>query len=46
MLGRPDLTEALPGMAALVSAVAGATMGPGRLLREIGATIAELEGES
>ena len=46
VLGRPDPTEALPGMAALVSAVAGATMGPGRLLREIGATIAELEGES
>lgn len=42
--GRPDVAEALPGMSALVSAVAGRTIGPGRLLREIGGTIAELEG--
>lgn len=41
--GRPDPSEALPGMAALVSAVAGASLGPGRLLRDIGATIAVLE---
>jgi hypothetical protein len=29
-------SEALPGMAALVSAVAGRPIGPGRLLRDIG----------
>lgn len=43
--GRPDSTEALPGVSALVSAVAGATIGPGRLLRDIGATIDAFEGE-
>ena len=32
--------EALPGMAALVSAVAGRPMGPGRLLRDIGDDLA------
>jgi len=32
--------EALPGMAALVSAVAGRPLGPGRLLREIGDDVA------
>lgn len=41
--GRPDPEEALPGMSALVSAVAGRTIGPGRLLRDIGSTIAALE---
>ena len=40
--GRPGPTEALPGMSALVSAVAGRTIGPGSLLRDIGATIAHL----
>lgn len=44
--GRPDAGEALPGMSALVSAVAGRTVGPGRLLRDIGATIAALGGPS
>ncbi len=38
--GAPDPTEALPGMSALVSAVAGRTIGPGRLIRDMGATIA------
>lgn len=38
----PD--EALPGMSALVSAVAGRTIGPGRLLRDIGATIEGMGG--
>lgn len=38
--GRPDPHEALPGMAALVSAVAGRTIGPGSLIRDIGADIA------
>ena len=33
-------------MSALVSAAAGATIGPGRLLRDIGATIAAFEGET
>ena len=48
--GRPDDTEALPGLSALVSAVAGRTIGPGRLLRdiglEIGHSIGSLEGAS
>lgn len=34
--GRPDASEALPGLSALVSAVAGRTIGPGRLIRDIG----------
>lgn len=38
--GRPDAAEALPGMSALVSAVAGRTIGPGTLIRDIGADIA------
>lgn len=42
--GRAEPDEALPGMANLVSAVAGRTIGPGRLLRHIGREIAELEG--
>lgn len=42
--GRPDATEALPGLSALVSAVAGRTIGPGRLLRDIGAAIGESIG--
>nr|WP_156610530.1 hypothetical protein [Auraticoccus cholistanensis] len=37
--GRPEPEEALPGMSALVSAVAGRTIGPGRVLRELGADI-------
>ncbi|MFP5417356.1 MAG: hypothetical protein ACLGHZ_10895, partial [Actinomycetes bacterium] len=41
--GNPDAAEALPGMSTLVSAVAGRTVGPGRLLRDIGATIAALD---
>ena len=44
--GRPDPSEALPGLSALVSAVAGVTIGPGRLLRDIGATIGLIEGGS
>ena len=39
--GRPDAAEALPGLSALVSAVAGRTIGPGRLLRGIGSAIGE-----
>lgn len=39
VLGDPDPSEALPGMSALVSAVAGRTIGPGRLIRDIGADI-------
>lgn len=42
--GRAEAREALPGMSNLVSAVAGRTVGPGRLLRNIGREIAELEG--
>ena len=38
--GRPDPAEALPGMSAVVSAVAGRTIGPGTLIRDIGADIA------
>lgn len=34
--GRPDTGEALPGMSALVSAVAGRTIGPGTVIRDIG----------
>lgn len=37
-------TEALPGMATLVSAVAGQPVGPGRLIHDIGADIARLLG--
>ncbi|MFT3876891.1 MAG: hypothetical protein QM708_10790 [Propioniciclava sp.] len=44
VVGRPEPTEALPGMADLVSAVAGRPLGPGRLLRTIGAEIAALKG--
>lgn len=40
--GRPDTHEALPGMSALVSAVAGRTIGPGSLIRDIGADIEAL----
>ena len=39
-LGAPDPAEALPGMSALVSAVAGRTVGPGTLIRDIGADVA------
>lgn len=39
--GRPEPGEALPGMSALVSAVAGRTIGPGTLIRDIGADAAE-----
>lgn len=34
--GAPEPREALPGMSALVSAVAGRTIGPGRVIRDIG----------
>lgn len=34
--GRPDPDEALPGISALVSAVAGRTIGPGTVIRDIG----------
>ena len=37
---RPPADEALPGMSALVSAVAGLPVGPGRLLRDIGDDVA------
>lgn len=37
--GAPDPTEALPGMSLLVSAVAGRTVGPGTLIRSIGADV-------
>lgn len=39
-LGRAAADEALPGMSALVSAVAGHPVGPGRLLRAIGDDVA------
>jgi len=39
-VGAPEPNEALPGMSSLVSAVAGTTVGPGTLIREIGADIA------
>ncbi len=38
--GAPAAHEALPGMSALVSAVAGRTIGPGRVIRDIGADVA------
>lgn len=44
-LGAPEADEALPGMSALVSAVAGRTVGPGTLIREIGADIADALAE-
>jgi len=37
--GAPEAGEALPGMSALVSAVAGTTLGPGRLIRGIGSEV-------
>lgn len=45
VLGAPEPGEALPGMSALVSAVAGRTIGPGTLIREIGADIAAVLAE-
>jgi len=42
--GAPEPDEALPGMSALVSAVAGRTIGPGRLIRDIGTDIAAAVG--
>jgi len=39
-LGAPEPGEPLPGMSALVSAVAGRSVGPGTLIRQIGADIA------
>lgn len=42
--GEPEADEALPGMSALVSAVAGRTIGPGRLIRSIGADVAGIMG--
>nr|NLI50015.1 hypothetical protein [Propionibacterium sp.] len=44
VLGAPEPDEALPGMSALVSAVAGRTIGPGRLIRSIGADISATVG--
>lgn len=44
--GRPGPDEALPGMSALVSAVAGRPIGPGTVIRELGADVrAALEEE-
>ena len=40
LTGRAPEHEALPGLSALVSAVAGRPMGPGRLLRDIGSDVA------
>ncbi|HEY5822335.1 MAG TPA: hypothetical protein VIT20_10190 [Propionibacteriaceae bacterium] len=40
LVSRPSPHEALPGMSALVSAVAGRPMGPGRLLHDIGHDVA------
>jgi hypothetical protein len=37
---RTPMGEALPGLSALVSAVAGRPVGPGRLLRDIGEDVA------
>jgi hypothetical protein len=44
-LGNPEPVEALPGLSHLVSAVAGSTIGPGTLIRDIGADIAEALAE-
>lgn len=44
-LGAPEPGEALPGISALVSAVAGCTIGPGRLIRAIGADIEDTLAE-
>lgn len=38
--GRPEANEALPGMADLVSAVAGQPLGPGTIIRGIGTDVA------
>lgn len=43
--GAPPPDEALPGMSALVSAVAGRTIGPGRVIRSIGDEIVALLDE-
>ncbi len=43
--GAPEPGEALPGMSALVSAVAGRTVGPGTLIRDIGDDIAQALAE-
>lgn len=42
--GAPEASEALPGMSVLVSAVAGRTIGPGRVIRDIGADAARALG--
>lgn len=39
VVGAPEADEALPGMSMLVSAIAGQTIGPGHLIRDIGADI-------
>lgn len=39
-LGAPEPGEALPGLSQLVSAVAGRTVGPGTLIRDIGSDLA------
>lgn len=44
LVSRPARPEALPGMSALVSAVAGRPVGPGRLLRDIGHDVARALG--
>ncbi|MCW3158909.1 hypothetical protein [Micropruina sonneratiae] len=38
-LGAPERSEALPGLSDLISAVAGRTVGPGTLIRDIGADL-------
>lgn len=43
-LGAPEPNEALPGMSALISAIAGKTIGPGHLIRDVGADIAAALG--
>ena len=44
LASRPPPDEALPGLCAVVSAVAGRPMGPGRLLRDIGDDVARALG--
>ena len=46
LISTPARHEALPGMAALVSAVAGRPMGPGRLLHDIGHDVAVALGSA
>jgi hypothetical protein len=46
LTSRAPQQEALPGLSALVSAVAGRAVGPGRLLRDIGEDVARALGET